>query len=112
MSEVEFGEWLKKQLEERRLSMSEAGRRGGISHSRISQVVAGGEKPGWELVAAIARALNLPLAYVAHKAGRWAEYREEPEADIVIHHYKALPPDRQKMIRDLLRHWSERHGEE
>lgn len=63
-----FSEWLQQKITESGLSQSEIARRGGTSHARISQVLAG-EKPGASFCLAIARAFHLPPEYVLEKAG-------------------------------------------
>ena len=63
-----FNDWLRQKITESGLSHSEIARRGGTSHSRISQVLTG-DKPGSAFCVAIARAFNLPPEYVLEKAG-------------------------------------------
>lgn len=63
-----FNEWLLQKIEQSGLSYSELGRRGGISHARISQVVSG-DKPGAEFCLAIARALGERPETVMRLAG-------------------------------------------
>lgn len=48
------------ELEERGWSMRELGRRAGVSHAHISNVVSGSAKPGADFCLAIARAFRLP----------------------------------------------------
>jgi len=63
-----FSEWLLQKIEESGLSYSEIGRRGGISHARISQVI-NGEKPGADFCVAVARGLKISPAEVLRQAG-------------------------------------------
>ena len=108
MGRQDFGAWLDGQLRQRRLSMAEAARRSEISRGRISQVI-GGEEPGWEMIAEMAKVLNLPLEYVAYVAGRW-ECPEDPDIDIVLYRFRGLPREQKGAILDLLEAWSMRYG--
>ena len=68
MSSDNFSQWLLDEIERRRMSYTEVGRLGGISHARISQVIAG-EAPGKRFCRAIARAFRIPPEEVFRRAG-------------------------------------------
>ena len=106
----EFTTWLEDEMSERDMNQAELARKGGISHGRVSQVLTLGQDPGWDFIAATSRALNLPLAYVAHMAGLWPEYRDDPRADAVHDWWLQLPDQYGEHIYDLMRDWVERHG--
>jgi len=67
-SEMTFNEWLLQEIERSGLSNSEIARRGGISHARISQVLAG-QNPGADFCIGIARGLGLIPEDVLRRAG-------------------------------------------
>lgn len=65
---MDFIDWLRKTISDSNLSYNEIGRRGGISHARISQVLAG-ENPGADFCIGIARGLALDPVTVLRIAG-------------------------------------------
>lgn len=64
----DFRDWLKSEIERRGLSYSEIGRRGDITHARISQVLSG-EPPGKVFCIGIANAFGLEANEVLRLAG-------------------------------------------
>jgi len=56
----ELSSLISSELEERGWSMRELGRRAGVSHAQISNVVSGNAKPGADFCLAMARAFRLP----------------------------------------------------
>jgi transcriptional regulator with XRE-family HTH domain len=80
---MELEVWLTKQLKERRLSMSELGRKSNISHSTISRVLSGKQPPTSDFCKAISGALNVPqveveiLAGILPKPPGWSPESEE-----------------------------------
>lgn len=102
----EFNGWMEEQIWKRRLSYRAVARAGGISSARISQVLAGGEPPGWDFCAAMARALDLPLLHVLSKAGLWtetdpAEITEGEYVDL----FKRLTARQQSLLLVQMRAW-------
>ena len=77
MTNDDFSLWLLREIEERGWSYSETARRGGISHARISQVIAG-NNPGEEFCQAIARAFKIPVIEVMRRAGILEPLPAEP----------------------------------
>jgi len=97
-----FSEWLLGKIRESGLSNSEIARRGGTSHARISQVLAG-DAPGVDFCNAIARGLQVPPEEVLRKAGHLpavpAEVEDERE---VIGLYRRLEqPVRRSMVETM-----------
>jgi transcriptional regulator with XRE-family HTH domain len=105
-----FSKWLLEKIEDSGLSYSEIGRRGEISHARISQVI-GGEKPGWDFCVAIARVFRVPPEEVFRRAGLLpANPNMTPEERELLHLYRQLGDEQQKMALRALRAWSEGKG--
>ena len=79
--------------------MAELSRRGGITKSQLSKVVAGDRRPGPGTCRAIARAFHLPMEDVFHRAGllprsrRVNDYEEE-----LWHYYSQLNEDDQQRL--------------
>ena len=65
----QFVNWLNKQLSDSGWTMSEMGRRAGLSHATISNVLSGKTNPGFEFCIGIAKALGMPPEVVMRKAG-------------------------------------------
>jgi transcriptional regulator with XRE-family HTH domain len=80
---MELSPWLAKQLQDRRLSMRELARRSKITHSTISDVMAGKRQPTSDFCKAIAKALDVPqveieiLAGILPKQPGWTPELEE-----------------------------------
>ena len=68
MENNDFSTWLITEIERRGWTYSEVGRRGGVTHARISQVISG-DKPGADFCVAVARAFDLPPEEVFRRAG-------------------------------------------
>lgn len=67
--DTKFSEWLNAQMHERGWSMSELGRRAGVSHAQISNVINGIKPPGSKVCKGIARAFGLRDIEVLRLAG-------------------------------------------
>jgi len=78
-----FIDWVKKQLEERGMSLRELARKGKISHASASRILSGDQAVSRSFCVAIAQALGLPTDDVLAKAGftdtPTKEYTEMPE---------------------------------
>lgn len=109
-----FVDWLEDEIWRQRLSQAELARRGNMSPARISQVLAAGERPGWQFVAGVARALNKDLSVVAHRAGLW-ELRPyevkmvglDPETKELLQSYEQLTPEQRELILLTVKTWSD-----
>lgn len=66
---TEMGIWLSKELEKRGWTYRETGRRAGISHVTISNIISGQQNPGLDFCTGIAKALGMPPETVMRKAG-------------------------------------------
>lgn len=104
----EFVAWLENEIWKQRLTYAELARRGDISPARISQVLGAGEPPGWQFVAAMARALNKDLSVVAHKAGLWEQTSEGPSIDQKEYAdlFDELTPNQRRYILLTMQAWS------
>jgi transcriptional regulator with XRE-family HTH domain len=108
---MDFCEWLRGEIERQGLSYSELGRRGGISHARISQVL-GGSNPGPEFCIAVAKGLGADPAYALRLAGYLPSEKTAPlgagdahnsEVAEAIHLMKRLSPSKQASALAMLR---------
>jgi transcriptional regulator with XRE-family HTH domain len=64
-----FGEWLKSELEKRKISQKELADLSGITPAQISRIISGTRGAGEQALVAIARALRIPPELVFQKAG-------------------------------------------
>jgi len=98
-----FSEWLLGKIEESGLSYSEIGRRGHISHARISQVISG-ESPGADFCIGVAKGLGLSPEDVLRRAGILPslppEVEEQQEAIRII---RRLDPTFRDAAMSMLR---------
>jgi transcriptional regulator with XRE-family HTH domain len=94
-----FNEWLLKEVQKTELSFAEIARRGGISHSRISQVL-GGDLPGADFCIGIAKALRLPPEVVLRRANILpSKSTAKEEEERLLHYFDQLSPgDQQRLI--------------
>ena len=112
MANKTFAEWLLSELDERGLSYSEAARRGGISHARISQVISGGN-PGPEFCLGVADALNLPALTVFQKAGLLpSESKTSSKGREALHLFEKLSLAQQELVLTQIRALVERKQRE
>jgi transcriptional regulator with XRE-family HTH domain len=100
-----FSKWLLEKIEESGWSYSEIGRRGHISHARISPVI-NGEKPGWDFCVAIARVFQVPPEEVFRRAGLlpFSHDMTSEEAE-ALHLFRQLGPVERKRILQSMRAW-------
>lgn len=95
-----FGEWLRKELNHRKISQRELADRSGITPAQISRVISGTRGPGPELIQSIAYALNLPPEEVYRAAGLLPEHpKSNPSVEEILHIARQLP---QADIEDLI----------
>jgi transcriptional regulator with XRE-family HTH domain len=107
---MDFRGWLRGEIKRQRLSYSELGRRGGISHARISQVLAG-SKPGPEFCLAVARGLGVDPADVLRLAGYLPSEKDNThdatahssEVAEAVHLMQRLSPSKQASALAMLR---------
>lgn len=66
---MEFREWLRRQIEERRVSVRMLAQRSGLSDAAISEWLAGKRHPRPESLQKLARGLRLPYDMVLQAAG-------------------------------------------
>ena len=67
--ENKLGAWLTEELNRRGWSYRELGRRSGLSHVTISNVISGSQSAGVEFCKGVARAFGVPDVVVLRKAG-------------------------------------------
>ena len=104
----EFVAWLENEIWKKRLTYAELARKGDISPARISQVLGAGEAPGWQFVAAMAKALSKDLSVVAHKAGLWEQTPNGPSIDQKEYAdlFDELTPNQRRYILLTMQAWS------
>jgi transcriptional regulator with XRE-family HTH domain len=99
-----FGTWLANELEDRGWSMSELGRRCGVSHVAISRAISGERNPSAALCSAIARAFRIPPEMVFRRAGLLPEASEEvPGLGEAVFLFRKLPQDERHRILLFMR---------
>jgi transcriptional regulator with XRE-family HTH domain len=108
---MDFRGWLRDEIKKHGLSYSELGRRGGISHARISQVL-GGANPGPEFCIAVAKGLGADPTYALRLAGYLppeknhassAAGTHNSEIAEAVHLMKRLSPSKQASALAMLR---------
>jgi transcriptional regulator with XRE-family HTH domain len=96
--------WLTEELEKRSWSFRELGRKAGISHATISNIVSGQSKPGLDFCVSIAKAFNVPAETVLRRAGL---LQARPDATPGLRElnflYEQLDPPAQENILKMMR---------
>ena len=77
MSNEQFAEWLKTELDKRGWVPARLARESGVTRGALSHIFSGERSPGLDLLRAVAKALGLPLMDVLRAAGL-AEASEDP----------------------------------
>jgi transcriptional regulator with XRE-family HTH domain len=95
---VEFGQWLRTQLEEKHLKQGEAARRCGISRVHLARMLSGDTGFSHQTVEAIAKGLNLNMNETLRRAG-FAPAESDATVPIEFLKFKDLPPEAQEIIR-------------
>lgn len=116
MNNVEFGIYLRKKREERKLSVRQLNTYSGVSHSYISQVERGNRGvPSPDILKKLSKPLGVDYEELMVKAGHIDVYSEENAEDkekrneIIEAKLKIadeiikLPEDKRKIIEDLLK---------
>jgi transcriptional regulator with XRE-family HTH domain len=91
-----FGEWLRKELDRRKISQKELADLSGITPAQISRVISGTRGPGTDLIQSIARALNLPPEEVYRAAGLLPPTTNPSPLDRLIIHLMSTLPEEEK----------------
>lgn len=96
--------WITEELKQRGWSFRELGRRAGVSHATISNIVSGQSKPGLEFCVSIARAFNVPAETVLRRAGL-LQARPEPTPGLreLNFLYDQLEPQEQENVLKIIR---------
>lgn len=114
--ETSFSEWLNQQIAGSGMTLREFGRRAGVSHATISNILGGQRGPGRNFLNAIAQVLEIPPDTVFRKAGflppiPGAEH--DPTLGEILEVAKNLNPDDRLEVLDyaLLRYRRRTVGE-
>lgn len=104
-TKINFTEWLMKQIEERDISMREFARRGEISHTSVSNVLAGKTDPTADFCLGVARALKLKPDYVLRKSGHLppAPDTDDPKVSEAMTLFSKLPAHEQERFLLFMR---------
>ena len=93
-----FWQWFNEERQRRSLSIRQVEKRGGLSHGSISQREGAGLPPTIRTCQAIARAFNIPLSEVLHRASLIPRYDEEPIAQQLLHSFSQLSEEEQEYV--------------
>ena len=77
----------------------------GTYPSVVSKVLSGDRNPGPDFCKALARALGYPQEYVFRKAGLLDDEPEpgyDPEAELLLHWFRALPPEEREEVLEYV----------
>jgi transcriptional regulator with XRE-family HTH domain len=103
-----FIEWLETELKNRGWQPAELSRQAGLNTGSISRILNGTRKPGSEICVAIAQALNMPAEEVFRQAGLLPSKTPESTGESeLLHLYRQLDRDKQKLALATLRVWVE-----
>ena len=107
-----FSEWLQNELRKRGWGPAELAKKMGTYPATVSNVLNGMRNPGPEFCRALARALGYPQEYVFRKAGLIddtppPEY--DPDAELLLHWFRSLPPEERKEILEYVQFKLSRH---
>lgn len=81
MSEQDFAEWLKSQIQERDLSYNEFSKTARVGVATVSMVLSGKKEPGLSFLKRVAKALNMPIEDVLRRAGHMPGSLEQLESE-------------------------------
>lgn len=96
--------WITEELEQRGWSFRELGRRAGISHATISNIVSGQSRPGLDFCSSVARAFNVPAETVLRRAGLLqARSDTTPDLRELTFLYDQLEPTEQANVLRMIR---------
>lgn len=103
--DIDFAEWLNKQLQVRNWSQSELANKAGIHRQVISSYIGGQrQKPDAEILLTIARALKLPPEEVLRAAKLLPQVSETTEKHTnLVHLFDLLPPEEQERVLRYVR---------
>lgn len=105
MTDMEtFVDWLNNELNTKGWSYSELARRGGITHTSISQIINEKRQPGLKVARGIAKALDTPLVMILRKAGLLSPEPEgTPTSRELLYMFMQLDDEDQERILSITR---------
>jgi transcriptional regulator with XRE-family HTH domain len=97
---IDFGSWLKNELNERRLRQAEFARMIGIESSQVSMIISGKRGTTPETLKAMSDALGIPIEVIYERAGLPTSPRQRSELiDTILHEIKNLAsPDQEEVL--------------
>ena len=97
-------DWLTEEIEDRGWSLRELGRRSGLSHATISNILSSQTKPGLDFCIGIARALDVSAESVLRRADLLPRRTEETEARReMLYLFDQLTEETQETVITMLR---------
>lgn len=104
-----FGEWLKKQIETKKISQKELSQMSGVTPAQISRIIGGTRGVGPDALMGISRALKLPPDLVFQKAGLLPPKTDDtPLERTILALVKSLPENEQATFLAMLETWQEK----
>lgn len=97
-------DWLTEEIENRGWSLRELGRRAGLSHATISNILSGQTNPGLDFCVGIARALDVSAESVLRRADLLPRRAEETESRReMLYLFDQLTEETQETVITMLR---------
>lgn len=99
-----FGAWLVEELDQRELSQSDLSRLSGLSQGTISNIISGTRGRGTDSLAAIAKALKLPVEQIYRRAGLLpAPKGLSEEIEQIVHEAEGMTKEEQLELLSYIR---------
>ncbi len=102
MTNSNFIDWLRNELETRGWSQAELARQSKLSPAQITRLLNGERGVGENGLNAIARALRLPPETVFRAAGKLPNRATDPRIDELSHKFSTLDESRKNVVSKLL----------
>ncbi len=103
MSIVTFGEWLNEELRRRDWSKADLARAAGVSAPHITRIMSGEQRPGNDVIVAIARALDRPPEEVFRRVAGLPLQEESPGLTEWVEIFFIADPAQREEIVDFAR---------
>jgi transcriptional regulator with XRE-family HTH domain len=107
---VNFAQWLKAKMKQKKINQAELSRRSGLSSSQISKIVNMQSPPGKKALESIAVGLGVPLQEVLAEIGMIKIPDHTPTLNEVNEKVALLPEDQQQQVLDYVEYLLERKG--
>jgi transcriptional regulator with XRE-family HTH domain len=102
--DINFADWLVKELEIRGMSQADLARVSGLGNGSISDVISGRRKAGREFATSVARGLDLPVETVFQEAGFIPkEKQHDREVEQIMTLVDGMTKEEQKELLSYIR---------